>query len=58
MTTKDLVEGLTTVEIFVADTIEDIKDASLNEVEASHWHAAGEEMTQTLAQVRSLLTAS
>lgn len=53
-----LVEGLTNIEIFVDDTIEDIKDVSLNEAEASHWHDAGEEMAQTLAQVRRLLTAS
>ena len=53
-----LVEGLTEIDVFVADTIEDIVDVSLNETEASHWQAAGEKMSETIAQVQNLLTAS
>ena len=42
---EKLVEGLTEIDVFVADTIEDIVDVSLNETEASSWHAAGEKMS-------------
>ena len=53
-----LVERLSNVAVFVADTIENIEDGSLDEAEASHWRAVGQDMDEALAQAQNLLTAS
>ena len=53
-----LVERLSNVAVFVADTIENIEDCSVDEAEASHWRAVGQDMDEALAQAQNLLTAS
>lgn len=53
-----LVERLSNVAVFVADTIENIEDCSLDEAEALHWRAVGQDMDEALAQAQNLLTAS